>query len=233
MKVAFIVVALAACFAATQARLSARETQAVLATLPPHARQLLQVSAELTAQCSMTAARNCGIAHAACIQNAGGHSQDNICSCFQTFGNCLHLANCLNGTNEDLNTQYCQTVDSYCCDNHGEFAGCGERADFSGSEMCWCEEGYSGTFCNTTDSVCSTDLSTCNVCGTCCKSYSQDTCDACVQEECDMNVCSADSSCSVCSACCKSYLSGNQADCNVCVEDECSTSVQQSSDILF
>lgn len=116
--------------------------------------------------------------------------------------------------------QYCQTGDSYCCDGHGEINGCGERSDFSGTELCLCEELYSGANCNTTSATCSTDAATCTVCSSCCKSYSQDTCDACVQFECDRNVCTPDASCTACSACCKSYLS-NQADCNICVESEC------------
>lgn len=190
------------------------------------------------------------ISQSQCLSALPSDDKSGVCACFQQLGNCLHNAGCLNGTYEDLHDQYCEVGDSYCCSEHGEFNGCGvvslaknilffggpmnltikcltnpvpkQRDDFSGSELCLCEQLYGGTYCNTTNAVCSSG-SSCNVCSTCCRDYSGDTCDACVQDECDQNVCSDDSSCSVCSSCCKSYLSGPdvQADCNICVEQVC------------
>ena len=82
---------------------------------------------------------------------------------------------------------------------------------------------YSGNNCNSTSGTVCDSGSTCNVCSTCCKPYSQGTCEACVVDECDsLNVCSADASkCNTCSSCCKSYLEGSQEDCNLCVEHTC------------
>ena len=184
---------------------------------------IMSTARELTAVCTQTAARNCALTQSACIQNLPHDDQSGVCACFQGLGNCLHKAGCLNGTYEDLHTQYCETGDSYCCNNHGEFDGCGERWQFTGQEMCQCEELYSGTFCNTTSANCAKGAS-CTVCSACCKGYTQDTCDSCVAYECDRNVCNAGASCTACPACCKSYLEGHQADCNICVEMECGAS---------
>lgn len=124
---------------------------------------------------------------------------------------------------QDLHTNYCRVGDHYCCDDHGDFNGCGLRSDFSGAELCLCEDGYTGTNCNSTTGVVCASGNTCNVCQTCCKPYSQETCEACVVDECDnQNVCSAVAGeCNVCSACCKPYLEGDKTDCNLCVEHEC------------
>ena len=100
-----------------------------------------------------------------------------------------------------------------------------DKVDFAtaglNSEVC--SGGYSGNNCNSTSGTVCASGSTCNVCSTCCKPYSQGTCEACVVDECDsLNVCSADASkCNTCSSCCKSYLEGSQEDCNLCVEHTC------------
>lgn len=102
-----------------------------------------------------------------------------------------------------------------------------QRSDFSGEDHCLCEDLYSGEWCNTTSATCSSS-STCNVCKACCKDYSGDTCDACVQSECDHYICSDQVFvCNApCQGCCKSYLAGAsvQEDCNICVEQTCGQS---------
>eukprot|EP00441_Pelagodinium_beii_P047438 CAMPEP_0197624792 /NCGR_PEP_ID=MMETSP1338-20131121/4333_1 /TAXON_ID=43686 ORGANISM="Pelagodinium beii, Strain RCC1491" /NCGR_SAMPLE_ID=MMETSP1338 /ASSEMBLY_ACC=CAM_ASM_000754 /LENGTH=223 /DNA_ID=CAMNT_0043195021 /DNA_START=54 /DNA_END=725 /DNA_ORIENTATION=+ len=223
MKAVFVACLLALCISAASAStLRGRGlTQAALERMVNH-RQLAEVSVALASSCSLSSARQCSISQSQCLSALPSDDKSGVCACFQQLGNCLHNAGCLNGTYEDLHDQYCEVGDSYCCSEHGEFNGCGVRDDFSGSELCLCEQLYGGTYCNTTNAVCSSG-SSCNVCSTCCRDYSGDTCDACVQDECDQNVCSDDSSCSVCSGCCKSYLSGPdvQADCNICVEQVC------------
>ena len=177
----------------------------------------------VAAACPKAAAHNCALAQSMCMQHVPHGDQGSMCSCFQHLGICLRNAGCLNGANENLQTKYCETGDSYCCNNRGEFNGCGTRWPFTGREMCRCEEPYGGIFCNTTSANCATGAS-CTVCSACCKGYTQDTCNECVSHECDRNVCNAGASCTACPACCKSYLEGPQADCNICVETECGAS---------
>lgn len=65
-------------------------------------RVLAEVSTTLTNSCSATAARNCALSQSACLNNLPHNDQSGVCACFQSLGNCLHNAGCLNGTYEDL-----------------------------------------------------------------------------------------------------------------------------------
>lgn len=217
----FVAAAVVVCLVAVVG-MSSAPAHARLTVGNAHGRHLAHVSRLLTSGCSLSAASQCAINQTTCLDNLPAHTQEAVCGCFQYLGSCLYKAGCLNGTNEDLHTNYCETGDQYCCMNHGDFNGCGLRSDFSGQEMCLCEDGFSGNNCNSTSGAnCAKD--SCNVCATCCKGYSKETCEACVVDECDsQNVCSAVAGqCNTCSKCCKSYLENDDSDCNLCVEHEC------------
>lgn len=160
-----------------------------------------------------------------CVGGGGASpSLNDFCSCFAHLGSCMYGAGCLNGTYENLRSQYCSTADDYCCQLHGEFLGCGENINFGATTLCDCEEGYSGELCNSTEARCTAHQSQCKVCDACCHDYTEETCDSCVVSECDTEyTCAADSSCTACDGCCKDYLAGpsRQVDCNVCAKDKC------------
>lgn len=184
--------------------------------------ELHNTAHRLLEECNTREMMGCRETYQRCVAGVvGGNGLHQVCECYATLGNCVHNAGCLNGTDANLNDQYCESANYNCCMDHGEFLGCGEQP-FSSLSLCQCEPGFSGPMCNVTTAGSCSRGSSCTVCDKCCKDYHPETCEACVVDECDeVAHCSADSSCTVCEPCCRSYLTSRQMDCNICVADEC------------